>query len=94
MEYYIFNSQESAMDFLNDVNNLEYFPIHTKPGKQKTLVWMHEPYELINNEWAVPRIQDNIMEALNISEELKLQFSEKHIQEIRVINQLQLKTDE
>jgi len=72
MEYYVFPTEVEAIACVNFINSTPWFPIVGKtngvfnPDAQQTTCWVDAPTELVSGEWAVPRIPEVRLDALNV----------------------------
>jgi hypothetical protein len=91
MEHYVFTTEQEANACLAYINGTPWFPIvgsvngTPRPDCQKTERWMEAPRELVSGEWAVVRIPEARLDALNVPHTARAQFIQTFGQDIRVL---------
>lgn len=94
MEYYTFDTEQKAIDCITFINATPWFPIIGKingiesPDSAKTTCWCEEPLEMLNGNWAVPKIPQTRLEALNVPQVTRDDFISAFGQDIRELSSL------
>ena len=90
-EYYVFATEAEADACLNYINSTPWFPIVGKvngvpaPEKQNTTKWADSPQEMTSGEWAIPRIEEARLDALEVPQEDRDAFMAAFGQDIRTL---------
>jgi hypothetical protein len=77
MEYYVFQAEQAANRCITAVNGSGWFPIignnaatgEPQPDKQQTIAWVEVATEMLSGEWAIPRIPQDRLDYLEVSQE-------------------------
>jgi hypothetical protein len=91
-EYYIFKTEEQAINCINFISGSEWFPIigdklgTPNPSAQKTVRWVSKPREMASGEWAVSRIPQSRLDELGVPQENRDAFMAAFGQDIRALD--------
>lgn len=89
MECYVFAAEQSARACIDYINGTPWFPIVgmvngvPAPDLQKTERWAEAPMKMASGEFAVPRIPEERLDALNVPQATRDQFLAAFGQDIR-----------
>lgn len=92
-EYYVFETEQDAVNCINYINNTDWFPlagnVQGEPAPethQKTVAWVLVPFEMLSGEWAVPRIPSTLLDAVNVPQADRDAFLTAFGQDIRELD--------
>jgi len=91
MEYYVFQTEDSANQCLSYINGSGWFPItgnrggKPSPSTQKTTSWATEVQESASGEWAVPRIPTSKLDLIGVPQADRDAFLAAFGQDIRTL---------
>jgi hypothetical protein len=83
-DFYCFNTESEAIDCINAINGMSYFPL--KVGTGQMIKWSNTPLVLKSSGYAVPRIPESLLNYAKIPQEDRESFLSVYGQDIRQLS--------